>query len=349
MNRQPKLTLKNLLLGIAIASGYLVANIPVYATPTTKAKPKDTKITQAKTIPNQATSIAKPKPKDTKITQAKTIQRIKLIGNTVLSPETLAPILQSLEDKAISPEQVEIVAEAITQLYISKGYVTSLAQFDPLDPKSVVNGVAQIKVIEGQIERVDILGLVHTNPDYVRSRLDLGMSKPFNANRMEDHLRLLRVNPLFRKITSSLRPSTSDDKSILIVQIEEENQFGGSVSFDNYSPVSVGSERLGAGLTYRNLTGFGDLLSASYYRSTTGGSNLFDFSYTIPVNPMNGTVAIRYSPNNYRITDPTFAAFNIRGGNSLYDRLSPTTNSDASRRVCFILKLCLSDWTNFLV
>jgi hemolysin activation/secretion protein len=319
MNRQPKLTLKNLLLGIAIASGYLVANIPVYATPTTKAKPKDTKITQAKTIPNQATSIAKPKPKDTKITQAKTIQRIKLIGNTVLSPETLAPILQSLEDKAISPEQVEIVAEAITQLYISKGYVTSLAQFDPLDPKSVVNGVAQIKVIEGQIERVDILGLVHTNPDYVRSRLDLGMSKPFNANRMEDHLRLLRVNPLFRKITSSLRPSTSDDKSILIVQIEEENQFGGSVSFDNYSPVSVGSERLGAGLTYRNLTGFGDLLSASYYRSTTGGSNLFDFSYTIPVNPMNGTVAIRYSPNNYRITDPTFAAFNIRGGNSLYD------------------------------
>jgi hemolysin activation/secretion protein len=147
----------------------------------------------------------------------------------------------------------------------------------------------------------------------------LGITKPFNANAVEDQLRLLKADPLFKKVTSSLKPSTEAGKSLLVVQVEEAKQFGGSVSFDNYSPVAVGSERMGVGLTYRNLTGLGDLLSASYYRSTTGGSNLYDFSYSIPVNPMNGTVAIRYAPNNYRITDPDFAAFNIRGASSLYD------------------------------
>ena len=214
---------------------------------------------------------------------------------------------------------MRFVAEALTQLYISKGYVTSLVTFDPQDPNSIINGIAQIKAIEGQIERIDILGLSRTNPDYVRSRVDLGISKPFNANLVEDQLRLLRTDPIFRNVTSSLKPSTSEGKSLLIVQLEEANQFSGSISFDNYSPVSVGSERIGAALNYRNFTGFGDLLTASYYRSTTGGSNLYDLGYSIPVNPTNGTVAIRYSPNNYRITDPAFSDLNIRGSNSTYD------------------------------
>ncbi len=296
INKRAKVAINSLLLGIAISSGYLLANLPVNATP-----------------------IAKPNPEATEIAQASPIQQIKLIGTTILTPKELDPILQPVQGKTVIAEQVEDVANAITQLYVSKGYITSQALFDPNDPQSLVNGIAQIKIIEGEIERIDIVGNVQTNPDYVRSRVQLGITKPFNANSVEEKLRLLRIDPLFRKVTSNLKPGTATGKSILIVRVEEDNQFGGYVNFDNYSPVSVGSERLGANLTYRNLTGFGDLLSASYYHSTTGGSTLYDFSYSIPVNPMNGSVAIRYAPSNYRITDPNFAAFNINGSNNLYD------------------------------
>ena len=297
MNRPNQLTkypLNNFLLGLAIATGYIATVYPSYAIPTAKKQ-------------------------QLQITQAVTIKQVQIIGNSVLSSQALAPILQTIPDQNITPEIVTSVAEAITQLYVKQGYITSQALFDPLDPQSIVNGVAQIRVIEGQIERVDISGLERTNPDYVRSRINLGLANPFNANQLEDQLRLLRADPLFRKITSSLKPSTKEGKSLITVQIEEANQFSGGVSFDNYSPVAVGSERLGTALSYRNLTGFGDLLTASYYRSTSGGSNLYDFSYSIPLNPMNGTVAIRYAPSNYRITDPNFANLNIRGSNSLYD------------------------------
>ena len=297
MNRPNQLTkypLNNFLLGLAIATGYIATVYPSYAIPTAKKQ-------------------------QLQITQAVTIKQVQIIGNSVLSSQALAPILQTIPDQNITPEIVTSVAEAITQLYVKQGYITSQALFDSLDPQSIVNGVAQIRVIEGQIERVDISGLERTNPDYVRSRINLGLANPFNANQLEDQLRLLRADPLFRKITSSLKPSTKEGKSLITVQIEEANQFSGGVSFDNYSPVAVGSERLGTALSYRNLTGFGDLLTASYYRSTSGGSNLYDFSYSIPLNPMNGTVAIRYAPSNYRITDPNFANLNIRGSNSLYD------------------------------
>ena len=297
MNRPNQLTkypLNNFLLGLAIATGYIATVYPSYAIPTAKKQ-------------------------QLQITQAVAIKQVQIIGNSVLSSQALAPILQTIPAQNITPEIVTSVAEAITQLYVKQGYITSQALFDPLDPQSIVNGVAQIRVIEGQIERVDISGLERTNPDYVRSRINLGLANPFNANQLEDQLRLLRADPLFRKITSSLKPSTKEGKSLITVQIEEANQFSGAVSFDNYSPVAVGSERLGTALSYRNLTGFGDLLTASYYRSTSGGSNLYDFSYSIPLNPMNGTVAIRYAPSNYRITDPNFANLNIRGSNSLYD------------------------------
>ena len=306
MNRTARYAFDSLLLGLAITSSYFIMTLSSDAEPN-----KQQNLLEAK--------LASEKTRDTKIAQAQTIRKVQLIGNTILTTEEVNPILQSLGNQAIDPETVEAIAEALTQLYISKGYVTSLVKFDPQDPNSIINGIAQLRAIEGQIERIDIVGLSHTNPDYVRSRLNLGITNPFNANQIEDQLRLLRSDSLFRSVTSSLKPSNTEGESLLVVQIEEANQLTGSVSFDNYSPVSVGSERIGGALNYRNLTGFGDLLSTSYYRSTTGGSNLYDLSYSIPVNPMNGTVAIRYAPNNYRITISPFSALNIRGSNSAYD------------------------------
>jgi hemolysin activation/secretion protein len=295
VNRQIKNILNSLFLGLTFASGYFAENLLSYA------------------IPN-------PQPEEVKQTSpTRQIEQVQLIGNTVLTPKDLAPILQPIQGKAIAPEQVEDVANAITQLYVSKGYITSQALFDPNDPQSIVNGIAKIRAIEGQIERIDILGNTHTNSDYVRSRVELGITKPFNANSVEEQLRLLRGDQLFRKVTSNITPGTTTGKSLLIVQVEENNQFGGYINFDNYSPVAVGSERIGANLTYRNLTGLGDLLAIFYYRSNTGGSNLYDFSYSIPVNPTNGNIAIRYAPSNYKITDPNFEVFDIRGSNALYD------------------------------
>jgi len=162
-NGQIRKSLESLLWGILISSGYLVSNLPSYADPIAEPKPEAT----AKT--NET------------IAQA-TINQVQLTGNTVLTPEAIASILQPLQGKAITTEQFKAAVEAITQLYISNGYLTSSAQFDPSDPQSVVNGVAQIKALEGQIERVDIVGTTQTNPDYVRSRVELGISKPFNAN-----------------------------------------------------------------------------------------------------------------------------------------------------------------------
>jgi hemolysin activation/secretion protein len=254
-------------------------------------------------------------PSQTEIAQATPITKIEVIGNTVLDAAKLDPIIKPLEGKSVTEEQITAAASAITQLYISNGYVTSQASYTP---QSVVDGIAKIQVLEGKVEKIEILGTNAVNPDYVRSRTELGIGTPLNTNNLEDQLRLLRADPNFTSIDASLKAGSQSGLSILTITVVEANQFAGSVSFDNYSAPAVGSERIGAGLNYRNLFGMGDVFSANYYRTTTGGSNQYDFGFSIPVNPMNGTVSLRFAPSNYRITQAPFDAFNIRGNSEVY-------------------------------
>jgi hemolysin activation/secretion protein len=185
--------------------------------------------------------------------------------------------------------------------------------------QTVQNGVVQIRVIEGGLEAIEVEGTQALRKNYVKSRLQLADQTPLSRDRLEDQLRLLKADPLFTNVEASLKPGKELGKSILVVRVTEAPVFSGFAGVDNYSPPSVGSVRLGGGVSYRNVTGLGDEFSAAYYRTTRDGANIYDLSYRLPLNPMNGTLQLRYAPNDNRIIDSTFASLNIRGQSELMD------------------------------
>jgi hemolysin activation/secretion protein len=188
-----------------------------------------------------------------------------------------------------------------------------------LAAQNITDGVVQIQVIEGRLEDIQIEGQKRLNPDYIRSRIRLGATTPLRVDRLEDQLRLLKADPLFESFDASLRSGKEIGQSVLVVRVKEANPFYGNLNIDNYSPPSVGSERLGVALAYRNLTGNGDELAGSYYRSTTGGSNVFDFSYRVPLNPMNGTLQLRTVLDRNKVTQAPFERLNIEGESNIYE------------------------------
>lgn len=247
------------------------------------------------------------------------VKKIEVTPSTVLSQAELDSITQPFEGRSVTLQELAGVAQKITQFYLNRGYITSRAV---LPDQTFANGVVQIRIIEGGVERIDIQGTRRVNPEYIRSRIRLAQLNPLRKDQLEDQLILLRADPLFKNVEGSLRPAEPGSKigqSILIVRVSEASPFRSALSVDNYSPPSVGSERFGVGLVYRNLTGLGDQITAAYNRSTTGGANLYDFNYRIPINPMNGTVQLRAAINDYRITDPQFDNLNIRGDSNLYE------------------------------
>lgn len=244
------------------------------------------------------------------------VGQIKVLDSTVFDEKDFRTIVQPFEGRELTKEETRQVADAITQLYLNKGYVNSRAI--ALTSQSNA-GILEIRVIEGQLAEIEIQGLKRINRSYICNRIRLGARVPFNTSDLEDQLRLLRLDPLFSNIEASLRPAGKVGQSILVVRVEEANPLTSAVSIDNYSPASVGSERLGVSLSHRNLTGNGDELAAAYFRTTTGGAEVLDFSYQMPVNSMNGKVLFRVAPNRNEITQSPFKELGIRGQQDVYE------------------------------
>ncbi|MGJ5676369.1 MAG: ShlB/FhaC/HecB family hemolysin secretion/activation protein [Nostochopsis sp.] len=244
------------------------------------------------------------------------VRKIEVTGSTLLTQDEIASITKPFEGRSVTFKELQGIADKITKLYTDRNYITSRAI---VGEQTISNGVVKITVIEGSLEKVEIQGTRRLNPAYVRSRVKLGAGTPLRADKIEDQLRLLREDPLFTNVEATLKPGTKVGQSILVVKVKEANAISGYVGVDNYSPPGVGSERFGGVVSYRNVTENGDEFITSYYRSTTGGSNSFDFIYRVPLNPMNGTLQLRYSPTDSKITEAPFSDFNITGDSQLYE------------------------------
>lgn len=243
------------------------------------------------------------------------VQKIEVTGSTLFSEAEINAITAPVEGTTVTLEELRRVADGITQLYLDKGYITSRAV---LADQTIENGIVQIVVIEGSLTEIEVEGTRRLNPNYIRSRLRLGAGTPLSTAALENQLRLLRIDPLFENIEASLRAGEKIGESVLTVRVTEANPLVTNFGIDNYSPPSVGSERAGASVLYRNLTGIGDEVFASYYQSL-GDSNVYELSYRVPVNAMNGTVQVRVAPNNNAIVQEPFKAFGIEGESQLYE------------------------------
>jgi len=145
------------------------------------------------------------------------VQKVEVTGNTILSNEINA-ITKPLEGKEVTIEELGKVADAITQIYVERGYITSRAV---LPDQKITDGVVRILIIEGSLEKIEIEGNRRLNSSYIRSRVRLGVSQPLNSAKLEDQLRLLRFNPLFKNVEASLRPGNQQGQSILVVRVTE--------------------------------------------------------------------------------------------------------------------------------
>ncbi|MBD2199970.1 MULTISPECIES: ShlB/FhaC/HecB family hemolysin secretion/activation protein [Calothrix] len=238
------------------------------------------------------------------------VGNVTIRGSSIFDQKDFAEAAKKLDSQNLAfPKQL---AEAIIKLYLDKGYITSTAVVNP-EKKD------EIKVIEGQIKEITVDGNQRLSKSYICNRILLGIGIPLNTNQLEDQLKILRTDPLFKNVEATLIPSGEDGLSNLQIVVQEANSFNSSFTIDNNSPPSVGSERIGVDLNYRNLTGIGDEITGSYYRSLTGGSEVLSFTYQVAINAKNGTLTLRTTFDQNNITQSPFDELGIRGNQQAYE------------------------------
>ncbi|MEA5516758.1 ShlB/FhaC/HecB family hemolysin secretion/activation protein [Nodularia sp. UHCC 0506] len=271
-----------------------------------------------------------------------TVTEFQVIAkHPVFSKETL--------DAAVNTEQflnqplscAELLRSAleITQIYHDAKYQTSGAKV--VIPKETQEnnhiGIVKIEVIEGELEAIKVIPFcpknqqninsdsdcptttkpLHLNPEYVRSRLALAKSIPFNIGRLEEALQLLRLNAPIENIFATLSAGSKPGNTILEVQIKEGNTSNIPFSINNSRSPSSGSFQRRIGLSDNNFLGMGDSLSWNY--NNTDGSNGWDMSYTLPFNPRNGTLNFSYSNTSSNVIEAPFNELDINSQSRAYE------------------------------
>ncbi|MEH1904913.1 MAG: ShlB/FhaC/HecB family hemolysin secretion/activation protein [Nostoc sp.] len=268
----------------------------------------------AELFPPSAPTPTPEEPLPANLPQTIVVQRFEVVGSTVFSPEELAQATAEFTKRPISLTQVYQARSKITDLYVKNGYITSGAY---IPPQTIQSGVVKIQVLEGKLEDIQVTGTRRLNPNYVRSRLAIATSPPLNRQRLLEALQLLQLNPLIQNVSAELSAGSRTGVSLLEVKISEANTFKSQIILDNGRSPSVGSFRRRLQLNEANLLGFGDGLSLGY--TNTDGSNSFDASYTLPLNPKNGTLSFNYGTTSSNVIETPFNILDIQSASRYYE------------------------------
>jgi hemolysin activation/secretion protein len=250
-----------------------------------------------------------------------TINQVEVVGSTILSAADFNPITQPLKQHPITLAALNQATDAITQLYIQRGFTTSRAILPPQTFAN--NGVVKLQVIEGTLSEIEVQGNRQLKSNYIKSRLRLAAGSPLNLQRIESQIRILNTDPLLKHVEASLRAGQKPGESILVVKVKEANSFSSSLSTDNYSASEGLLEKTRLSANYLNLTGMGDELSISSSLGTDRGNERqslknYDVSYRIPVNAMDGSLQLRVSMDDRLLGNADFAALGLRSRDEVY-------------------------------
>lgn len=255
-----------------------------------------------------------PEPIPGEIPATITVERFEVEGSTVFSPEEFAQVLAPYTKKPISFAELFQARSAVTQLYISRGYITSGAL---IPPQSLGGGVVKIQVVEGSLEAINITGTKKLYPRYIRDRIAVRVGKPLNQQQLLSALQLLQLNPLIQNLSAELATGSRPGTNILEVNVTEAQTAHIQLLTDNGRSPSVGSFRRQVQANEANLLGLGDNLSVAY--SNTDGSNSLDTSYTLPLNPRDGTLSFNYGTSASNVIERPFNELDINASSRYYE------------------------------
>jgi hemolysin activation/secretion protein len=125
--------------------------------------------------------------------------RFEVVGSTVFSKQELDATLKEFVGRPLAFAQLLQARSAVSQLYISKGYITSGGL---IGPQTLTASVVIILVLEGKLESINVAGTRRLNSNYVRSRLAGATPGRLNEQPMRSAMQLLQRQPRSRKYFS---------------------------------------------------------------------------------------------------------------------------------------------------
>ena len=234
-------------------------------------------------------------------------------GNTVFSDADLSVISAPFENRVVSSSDLHELRHRLTLHYVNAGYINSGAL---LPDQTIQDGVITFRIVEGELNRVEISGNDWLDSDFVADRLKRGAGIPLNIKTLQEQVQLLHQTPVIKRINAELAPGDKPGQSVLRAQVEEARPYQIGITVNNHRAPSVGAERAEIFANHWNLTGHGDELSLRV--GATDGLEDGNISYRFPVLANDAAISLKYERSDSLVVEEPFSNIDIKSDSETF-------------------------------
>lgn len=221
-----------------------------------------------------------------------TIKDISIQGATVISAESLAELSDPLLGECVGQKSIAKFIQAINQMYIERGYITTRAY---LPEQNLSQGNLVVKIIEGTIESIKLNE--NSRSDSIRLWAALPGSKVgdvLNMRNLEQTVDQLDAPPS-TKSNVKLWPGNEVGSTLVEISTVDNNSFRANITTDNDGQDSSGKNRLTLGLEYDNLLSLNETFRLSYIGSRDTNALIFQTGFSFG----NASISMTKSYSEY--------------------------------------------------
>jgi hemolysin activation/secretion protein len=173
----------------------------------------------------------------------------EVVGNSVLSVLNVERVLLPFMGEQRSLSDVEAARAALEKAYQEAGY---LSVFVDVPEQRVDDGVVQLQVTEGRVEKLRVTGARYYDQGHIRTKVpELAPGKVPNFKRVQQQLD--GINREERRVQPVLRPGIEPGTVEAELKVTDRLPLSGSVEINNRHPADTDPWRLQASLRYDNL------------------------------------------------------------------------------------------------
>ncbi len=231
------------------------------------------------------------------------LEKINFEGNTMISNEELEKLALEVLGEDIFFDELLEVCSKVTNLYHSKGYLTSYAT---VPPQRIVDGVATIKIIESKVGELNIEGEKWTREWYLRNiimgKAGLKEGDVFNAKNLQRAMKEINREDYVQVQTEVERQAAGEENTAITLNVRDRFPLNLGFNYDDYGRSYTGAQRVSFLLGMDNLTGLGDKIYGGTILSS--GATGWMAGYSLPVSPYGTRLSFDFSDSHVRLGGP---------------------------------------------
>jgi hemolysin activation/secretion protein len=186
------------------------------------------------------------------------VEKFVLNGANLLGPADFDKVLSKYKGRELTLSQLNAVAEELSALYRSKGYVSSKVY---LAEQEIDDNTVEFSVIEGRIGEIVVEGGKYVKPEMIEKQITLKEGEILDYEKLNRDIRRINLHPDIT-VQAVLEPGKEQGTSDVVVKMkEDERPWHLFAEYSNEGSKYTTKSRFGAGFVHNNFLGNRDILT----------------------------------------------------------------------------------------